>query len=291
MKADGRLPSFVVAGTQKAATTWLYECLKEHPQVHVPEIKELHFFCDPRDCGKSRRERGEDWYRAQFAAPPGCLEAGELSIDYMYYRQIPEQLAAMNPDLKVLFILRDPVERAYSAYWMSRRNHVDYPPFNAFVRSDSEFVSRGLYWRQIERYRRCFPAEQIKVMIYEAIPEDPGAFLAEVFAFLGVDPAVRPPSMHQRIAATRAMNPAASSVYYGAASRVLRLPPVLWGWRRFKRLSGLRQARPRGVGATRPAPRYAPMCPEERQLLKGLYREETERLFDMLGRRVEQWDT
>ena len=292
MSKEVSVPSFVVAGTQKAATTWLYECFNEHPEVHVPTIKELHYFCDPDVCGKSRRALGFDWYQQQFACNDNQKVRGELSIDYMYYPEIPSLLAKLNPELKVLFVLRDPIDRAYSAYWMSRRNHVNYPPFAEFLNEESDFVARGFYHRQIERYRACFPDEQIFIRIYEDIAADPGAFLSEVFEFLNVDPQVRPPSMVRRVAATRALNPTLSTFLYSRASRLLKIRPVLWLWRQVRRRQAASAAKAgdKGNGGGTAASRYEPMTASDRDTLRRIYREENERLFDLLGRRIAQWD-
>ena len=280
---SGRFPTFLVAGTQKAATTWVYECLHEHPQVLVPRTKELHFFCPKGQCWKSRADLGHEWYLSQF--PVRDEKAwGELSVDYMFYPEVAATVTAHNPALRVLFILRDPSDRAYSAYWMNRRNKPDMPPFDDFVRADSDFVARGFYLRQIERYLALLAREQIKVMIYEDIHPDPRAFIGQVYEFLGVDPAFAPPSVNQSIAATRSLPPSLSRFVYRSVSPILQLPYVLPAWRAFKRTTGIK----RSGGEARPSG-YAPMSNVVRARLDDLYRNENHRLFDFLGREIPQW--
>jgi len=279
------LPTFVVAGAQKSATTWLYECMNEHPQVAVPTIKELHFFCDPADCGKSRKDLGMDWYLSQFSDTSPYRASGEFSIDYMYYPQVAGELHAFNPDMKVLFLLRDPVERAYSAYWMRRRNHPEFPPFTEFIRPDSEIVVRGYYHRQIQRFREVFPDEQLLTLIYEDLAKDPFAFAAQAFAFIGVDAQFRPPSATQLTGETKQLNPVLSALLYRHAAKLLKFPPALWGWRNFKRVSGIKGRQAGSVAG----PKYATMCDDDRIRLHALYREENQRLFDLLGRRIADW--
>lgn len=278
-------PTFIVAGAQKSATTWLYECLNEHPDVIVPQIKELHFFCNEELCPKSRWGKGFDWYSEQFASNGPQTVAGELSIDYMYFPDTAEKLHRYNPDLKVLFILRDPVERAYSAYWMGRRSQDSYPPFSEFVRPDSDFVARGFYHRQIQRYLEYFPAEQLKVLIYEDIPKDPYAFLSEVFEFIGVAPDFRPNSAKQIIAETRDVGRFRRKLIYRFAQKALKFPPLLWAWRKFKHLTGVKQAK---AGAE-PSRKYPPMTEEQFQALSDIYAPETKALFRFLGRFVGEW--
>lgn len=275
-------PTFVVAGTQKAATTWLYECLREHPSVFVSTPKELHFFCPKGECWKSRADLGMDWYLSRF--PSGPFSAwGELSVDYMYYREVARTLAASNPDIRVLFVLRDPVDRAYSAYWMNRRNKPDMPPFRDYVRDDSQFVMRGYYWRQIQRYVEVLPRAQILVKIYETIRPDPQAFVADVYRFIGVDSSFQPPSLKQNIAATRAMPQALSRMFYRRISPILQLPAVMPFWRGVKHLTGINRTR---LAAR---PNYGPLSQEDRLRLRALFWDDTQRLFDFLGGPVAQW--
>jgi len=281
------VPSFVVAGTQKAATTWLYECLNEHPEVYVPSIKELHFFCEPDQCGKSRASHGLDWYKQQFSHQKPFLATGEFSIDYMYYPEVAAKLHDLNPGLKVLFILRDPVDRAYSGYWMSRRSHTNFPPFSDFISPDSDIVARGFYHRQIERYRALFPDDQLKILIYEHIPRDPFAFLAEIFNFLGVDAKFYPASAEQIIAETKALNPRLSSVFYKYVSRMLKIPPLLWTWRNFKQVTGIKQRKSVSGWSSK----YPTIDANDHARLSDIYREETEKIFTLIGRRIPEWSS
>jgi hypothetical protein len=279
------VPSFVVAGTQKAATTWLYECMNEHPNVYVPTTKELHFFCEQRLCDKSRSGLGMDWYLNQFNCEQPYQATGEFSIDYMYYPDIASKLQTINPSMKVIFILRDPVDRAYSAYWMRRRNRRDCPPFSHYVHEDSEYVSRGFYCRQIERYRAFFPDDQLKILVYEDIAKDPYAFLSNVFRFIGVDPDFRPPSGAQLIAETKQISPLVSMLFYRHASRLLRFPPALWTWRAVKRLTGIK----RQHSDSKATSKYLPIPEGDRRRLEVIYRDENELLFALLNRRVAEW--
>ncbi len=278
-------PSFVVAGTQKAATTWLYECVNEHPAAHVSTIKEVHFFCDPARCDKSRRAQGLEWYLGQFESEPQCTTRGEFSIDYMFYPEIAGKLHELNPDMKIIFILRDPMDRAYSAYWMHRRNHLDYPPFSNFIGRDDDLVARGLYYDQIQNFRKFFSDDQMLILIYEDIAKDPYAFTSRVFEFLGIDQDFRPKSAVQLIAETKQLNPYLSKILYRYAARILRFPSALWMWRLVKRLTGVKRRRLGGDAK----PKYPQLSDADRQCLAGIYRAENEKLFDLIGRRVVEW--
>jgi len=278
-------PNFVVAGTQKAATTWLYECLNEHKDVHVSSIKELHFFCDPSNCGKSRQEMGIDWYLSQFETGVPCLARGECSIDYMFYPEIAGKLFRLNPQMKILFILRNPIDRSYSAYWMRRRNHVNYPPFSEFIKKEDELLARGLYFQQIQEFRKFFADEQILTLIYEDISKDPYAFVSQVFDFLDVNSKFRPNSATQMIAETKQLNPYLGLLLYRFAAGILRYPPVLWSWRHFKRLTGVKRSQlSRSSGQ-----KYSSMGEADRIRLADIFVDENEELFELIGRRIVEW--
>ena len=108
------LPDFVVIGAQKAGTTSLYRMLRKHPQVHMPRTKELHYF-------DFHYERGPEWYAAQFR--PGRWERrrGEATPNYMWGPLARQRLIADLPSARIIAILRNPVDRAYSHYWHDRR--------------------------------------------------------------------------------------------------------------------------------------------------------------------------
>ena len=284
------LPTFVVAGTQKAATTWLYECLNEHPEVFVPTTKELHHFCEAADCRLSTRAQGDAYYLGQFdGAGPQHRAVGELTIDYMYFPYIAADLQRINPAMKVIFILREPVERAYSAYWMVRRGRIEFAPFEDFLNPDNHIVGRGFYYRQIENFRRLFPDSQLKILIYEDIQRNPQAFVAEVFRFLGVDDRFVPPSLRQQIGETRVMSPRMSTLFYRRLSPLLQVPPVLAAWRLFKRVTGYKRAKPSAASSGGIQHHYPPLPADQRRRLENLYRDDTERLFGLIGRRVGDW--
>jgi hypothetical protein len=274
------VPSFVVAGTQKAATTWLYECLREHPEVSVPDTKELHYFCDAGDCRHSQLARGIAWYTGQFPRPDGCKAVGELTIDYMYFDYVPQRLHALNPALKVIFVLRDPVDRAYSAYWMARRARADFPEFAHFLHERSDIVARGFYHRQIERFLSLFPRDQLKILLYEDIAREPRSFLREVFVFLGVDPDFECKAARQQIGNTQA-SPASrqrSVFFYRKISPILNSPAVLPIWRAAKHVLGLKR-----LDAV-PRRGYPPIDPGDARKLRDIYASDVRLLNELLHR-------
>lgn len=288
------LPNFMVVGTQKAATTWLYECLDEHPEVFVPETKELHYFCRAEDCRLSNRHRGDAWYERQFSSAEGMPAVGELTTDYMLLAYIADELVKFNPKLKVVFLLRHPVDRAYSAYWMRRRRRPDTPSFESMLEQQQDYITRGLYHAQITRFREHFPANQIRIYIYEEFVRQPGPFLADLFQYLGVKSDFRPLSTGKRIGASSEQGRASSFLIYRVASPVINQPGMRQLWRMMRRHTGVRELL-QGSNRTQPSsaeaasPRYPPMADATRARLLSRFQRENERLFSLLGRDIPEW--
>lgn len=275
----------MVVGTQKAATTWLFECLLEHPEVFVSDQKEVHFFCRPEDCRFSTQAKGLDWYRGLFSEG-GKRAYGELTTDYMFFPYVAEDLHALNPDLKIVFILRNPVDRAYSAYWMWKRHKPTLPPFREMLDQNPPYIERGLYHRQVLPYLELFGAENVRIYIYEEITRDAAAFLENLYKFIGVDPSCRPTMTNDRVSGTRVLPGAAGFVLYKIISPIINAPIISSIWRALRRTAPVRRLINSNGSET---PNYPQMSDADRTYLKNRFEDENERLFEMLGRRVESW--
>lgn len=167
---------FLVIGAQKCGTTWISHLLSQHPQIHVPRKKELHYF-NNRDA----LARGEVWYRRQFAPRPGELFTAEATPNYFWNHTLPGDLHSpvhvfdiaplvrrMNPDARLILSLRDPVERAVSAYYhYITIGLVD--PRMSFVEAQKWFGTRsmGLYAAHYRHWLQSFAREQILTLIFE----------------------------------------------------------------------------------------------------------------------------
>ena len=282
------IPSFMVVGAQKAGTTWLFECLDEHPEVFVPRVKEVHFFDRPEDSRFSQRHRGLDWYLEQFSDDPAFRARGELTPDYMYYPHVAAELHALNPDLRIVFMLRNPVDRAYSAYWMRRRHDAGLADFAALADPASGYVARGFYARQIAPYMERFPREQLRIYIYEEAVRDPELFVADLYGFLGVDAGFRPKTLTRRVGATHRLPKGLGFFVYKIVSPVINLPVILpaWRWlRRNTRVVDIALDTVAKPGATN----YPPLSDDERRRLAAVFADENARLFGLIGRDVPAW--
>lgn len=279
----------MVVGAQKAATTWLFECLNAHPEICVPDLKEVHFFCRPEDCRFSRRKNDTAWYESLYPAR-GYRAWGELTTDYMFFPYVAADLHAYNPRLKIIFMLRDPVDRAYSAYWMWRRHRSDLPRFREMLEREPAYIGRGLYYRQIRPYIDLFGADCVRIYIYEEAMRATSRFLTDVYAFIGVDPTIRPAVAAKSIGGTRAYPRGVGFFVYKILSPIINTPAILPVWRAFRRASFSDAVLDRLVGAAPSREQGYPQIDEaDRAYLARAFQEENERLFGLLGRRIEDW--
>ena len=206
--ASARL-DFIGIGVQKAATSWLFACLEEHPSIrgsHVSGQKELNFFTQDWELGYR-------YLHAQFDFGPWLC--GEFSPRYFHDADAPARIAAYNPNVKLILMLRDPVDRAISQHRHEiRRTRV---PGNVAFRDALEdnpsYLEQGRYATHLQRWRSYFDEDQLLVLLHDDVASDAAGVLATTFRFLGVDPAFRP------VATNQVVN-AAASYRSGAIARL-----------------------------------------------------------------------
>lgn len=199
---------FLVIGAQKAATTSLHQYLSEHPAIYVPPEKEVMFF-----SSRERYARGMQWYvREHFSAARDNQAWGEVSPHYMCYPETPQRIAALAPTVKLIALLRNPIDRAYSHYRMSVRRGLENRAFEEAVRdsvyrecrSDADvqenfdYVQFSRYGTILSRYLKHFAGQQIRVYFTENLSARPREVLADVFRFLGVDNSFVPGNLRVR---------------------------------------------------------------------------------------------
>ena len=285
---ESRFPDFIVPGAQKAGTTWLFECLQGHPDIFVPKEKELHYFCAPDLCRHSTNTKGIDWYLSHFSRAEDNKVTGEMSVDYMIMPRIAEQLYQRNPDLKIIFMLRSPVDRAYSGYWMWRRNNLS-SDASLIERCaiEEKILQRSKYSDPVKAFLNLFGKDQVKVKIYEEVFSSPHHHLKDLFKFLEVDAAYLPPSMNMRIAPTRALTGMRGKMFYKVLGPVINSPLILPVWRAVRAHTNS-TAKAKSTGSR--TERYPEMTSEEREYLEQQLGEDREKFFELIGRRVKAWD-
>lgn len=192
------LPNFIVIGAPKAATTWIADGLREHPDVYVPQLKELRFFCG------ENFDKGIDWYESHFRKVAGERAIGEASPSYLGSPQATKRIAGLVPEARLIVSLRHPVEQAFSFYWHQlTRGEIsldtDFPSFFDKARPRASY-----YGSHLERYLRSFPADRVLVLLYEEdVQRDPAAGMRRCYRFLDVDPGFAPTVLEKKSNARR----------------------------------------------------------------------------------------
>ena len=204
-----RLPDFLGIGTQKGGTTYLHGLLQQHPQVYLAHPKELHFF-------SLHHHRGLEWYGHHFDAATADQYCGEVTPYYLFHPLAAERIAAALPDVKLIVLLRDPVERALSQYFHSRRLGLEDLPLEQALEAEvvrlssgelvhvqeHSYVSRSRYLDQLDRYLNLYPEQQMLVLQSETFFANPAPAWRRIEAFLGL-PLAPCPAGHAKANAGR----------------------------------------------------------------------------------------
>jgi hypothetical protein len=230
--AGSALPNFFLVGAPKAGTTSLYYYLAQHPDVYMSPVKEPNYFAAEIRLGnigtlwqdwaqtaaadlqryldgpmREKRFGGivATWpdYLKLFQNVNGQKAIGEASVCYLWSRTAARNIAAIAPGAKIIMVLRNPVERAFSQYNQAVAAGLVGISFRGQVRrslshkSDkfellNPFLEFGLYHDQVKRFVELFPAENLRIYLYEEYRQSPAQILADIFRFLAVDPQFLP---------------------------------------------------------------------------------------------------
>lgn len=189
------LPNFLLIGVKKAATTWLAQCIGEHPNVFMADEKEIFFF-------NNYYERGLAWYEDHFKGWSGQAVVGEATPGYILNPDAPQRIkATLGDQVKLIVSLRHPVDRAYSAFGQYMRQGRISPnsDFQTALQHGLLNLRRcGYYFADLKRYLTFFHRKNLFILIYEEIKKDNLKSLCKCFTFLGVDSNVIPESLNIR---------------------------------------------------------------------------------------------
>lgn len=193
------LPNFLVIGAAKAGTTSLYFYLKEHPSVFMPSVKEPRFFAYDENNPEYLQIASANppisnlkKYEALFDGVTDESAVGEASPEYLNSAISAARIQALIPHVRLVASLRNPVDRAYSAYLFRVRIGKEKRSADRALRSGERWVRTGLYYQGIKRYMDRFDSKQIKVILFEELSNDPLKIIGELFRFLEVDDTFTP---------------------------------------------------------------------------------------------------
>ncbi|NVN94416.1 MAG: sulfotransferase [Bacteroidetes bacterium] len=206
------LPNFIIIGANKGGTTSLHQYISEHPEIFMSEIKEPMYFSfiniseKKKNENASSRNKGlqeaiytQEDYENLFKKCESIIARGEASTAYLTNPKVPEKIYKLIPDVKIIAILREPISRAISNYKMYVDWGIEKHSFAKAVNDELKgkrkdktggmhYLALGLYADAIERYQQIFPADHIKVYLFEDFVKNTEKVLEDIYLFLGVDP-------------------------------------------------------------------------------------------------------
>lgn len=189
------LPEFIILGPQKCATTWMYRCLKEHPDVYMPDTDSIHFF-------DIHYEKGKNWYANFFAEYDGESVVGEETPSYIRDNAVPRRLEDNLPNTKLIISVRNPMDRAYSHYWHEKsKGKISFKFGKVFENYDlyQNWVVPGFYHRHVQRFLERFPEDQMKLVFFDDLVDDDEAFIQDIYEFIGADATYRPSFVNETV--------------------------------------------------------------------------------------------
>lgn len=281
-----RSPDFIIIGAGKCGTTSLHRYINEHPDIYLCPIKETYFFIE-ESIRRKRKSFGaisdpKDYY-ALFENAPEKSVIGEISTNYYAYPASAKIIHDALPHTKIIAILRDPANRAFSSYQMRVRGGHEKREFDSIIAEDNRHVIRGFYYRQLLPYFELFDREQIKILFFEDLCRDSVKFVQDLFEYLGVDTSFVPNTDEKRREGGLPKNQVWHKLLTQKNPIRTSVATIL---KPFIPLDTRRAMRQKMVKENI---YKAKLSPESRQKLITLYRDDILKLQDLIQRDLSSW--
>jgi len=268
-------PDFIFLGPGRTASTWLYECLVDHPEVLMTDRKVVNYY-------DRKYHKGQEWFESHYPSSPDGRKVGNVATSYVSMPGVPERIVDHVNDVTLLMCLRNPVERAYSHWWHIKQSGFDYEFEDAFD-VDTPYIAYllpGMYHLHLSRYQRYFDDEQIELLFFEDLVDDDVAYLSEIFDRIGVDPDYVPAQAKETINEADGERPAfvqqvANWVGENASENVKSKVRPIWE---------------RTVALVEDTDEYdAGMSPEVREECERIYAADVRKLQNYVNRDLGHW--
>lgn len=180
---NGNFPNLLIIGAMKSGTSSLHDYLSLHPDIFMSTPKEIHYYADEFYYSQSK-----EWYQSFFKTDKkirGTSPQSYTKCHNKFYQNIPERIAKDTPDVKMIYIVRDPIER-YSSHILESY-HCDPPEDIKYSKESDNYLKTSMYYMQLKPYLRYFKKEQIHILSLEDLQDNRLEELNKIFRFLGVD--------------------------------------------------------------------------------------------------------
>lgn len=311
-KTDSKLPNFIIVGAMKAGTTSLHHILNRHENIFIPN-REIMFF-DMDDIEQNfdffvetshkwqifdyERNFEENllWYKSFFKDARKNQLIGEDSTTYMASSKAPSRIANLLPNVKLIFMLRNPVSRTYSNYWhLVRSGHAIYDFEKTIKYMPGTLLQRSLYKAHIERYKKYFPDKNMKFIIFEEFIKDLQGVVDEICKFLGLDSSVDVSKVETHKNPTKVPRSIKLQILYNHIFRTHRLVTQAFG----SHLPNIPQVEPKRFwrkmdkliykfGFT-DKKSYPPLRQKTRRFLEEIFSKENRGLSKLIGKNIKEY--
>ena len=288
-------PNLFIIGAMKAGTSSLHEYLHQHPQIFMSRFKEPQYFAPRRlPLGLSwgmdmpYPSPGIDWYLNLFADAGEAAFAGESTTDYTKRPDIEscaERIHEFNPDARLIYLMRDPIERTLSHYWHEVAGLRETRPALQAIQQDPQYTSYSHYAYQLQPYLDLFGREKIFLLTLEELQESPAAIFRRLFQWLGVDENFLPNTTRQHNQG--ALHPMKLRRGMGWTIPIRQH----WRWRRLLRMIPLPIRRATNAVLLKSVDRRHQNMETVIDYLRGVQLSQVHELSDVLGRWPSEWTT
>ena len=288
------MPNFLIIGAMKSGTTALYYYLEQHPEIYMSPVKEPNFFSSQEQENAADAVTNIGTYQDLFRGGSGKKALGEASHSYLYEPRAAAEIKRYVPEAKLIAILRNPIDRAYSHFLHMVRSGTE--PLDDFAqalreeevrihkeRTFQDYIGRGLYYQQLKRYFGTFPQEQVRVYLYEDLSGAPLSTVQDAFRFLKVDDSFVPDvslrrnvSGHPKYKTLDGLLRRQSRIKHAAKIYL----PARMRWRLSKTFDDLK---------TRNLAEPPPVQSKVRRHLIGVYREDILKVQELIHRDLSGW--
>lgn len=309
-----KLPNFFVVGAAKSGTTSLYEYLKLHPEVYMAPIKETHHFSTDIDSSRFRANYGrslnkdlskflegdmregifhafvKDWneYVLLFKNVMNEKAIGEVTNSYLFSEVAAKNIKEKFPGAKIIMMLRNPVDRAFSHYLMDLRIGYETEDFMSALKKDiardpkgwgisNMYLEIGQYSNQVKRFMQIFPKEQLRIYLFDDFIKNPEATMKDMFRFLGV-------TENTEIDFGKKYNP--SFIPKNKFISKLNTQKRIKDWLKGVLPKSVKSKFKKTLYTDKNLPKIKP---EERKFLQDIFREDVTRLSELIHRDLSLW--
>jgi hypothetical protein len=280
------IPNLFIVGAMKSGTSSLHNYLGTHPEIYMSEFKEPQYFSD-QDRDISRRNfKSETEYLDLFKTANNVKIIGEASTNYSKipeFTNVPQRIKQFSPDAKIIYIMRDPVERALSHYWERVKRYLEGRDLLTTIKNEPEIINVGYYAMQLKPYIETFGSDRIFILTLESLKADKTATLKAIFDWLEVDTNIRVPDTGKHN-----VGEAEVQQFIGAPLvSILRQTPL---WSTIVKLIP-KFITDRLRKLTKPVKRDMNQAPEAIAYLRPILQQQTKELTQLLNRQFPEWKT